>query len=235
MIRAVVPASVHAVPDDEGRLVLLNTATGRWYVLNRTGAAFYQELRRAADIEQATDAVAARYRAVPADRIRQDVEELVSALVKRGLIELPDAVGRHSAGVLMALPADDVRVDTRRRLVAPVAFVLALVLLRLPFRTSAALVTRFKRTKPEASAADALDALNAARWISRWYPGRVACLELTLTAVLVAAFLGVRVDWCFGFAVDPYTFHAWVEVAGEPVTHPSDEPIPPTYRRVLRA
>jgi hypothetical protein len=235
VIRARVPASVRAEPDDAGRLVLLDTATGRWYVLNRTGAAFYEELRGTADIDKAVDAMVARYRTVPADRIRRDVEELVSALVARGLVELPDMAGRHPAGVLMAMPADEVPVGRRWRRTAPFAFLLALLLLRLPFRTAAAVVTRLKRSRPEASTADALAALSAARRASRWYPGRVACLELSLTAVLTAAFLGVRVDWCFGFTVDPYSFHAWVEVAGEPVTHPADEPVPPTYRRVFRA
>ncbi|MEV5719653.1 lasso peptide biosynthesis B2 protein [Amycolatopsis mediterranei] len=235
MIKARVPASVRAVPDDAGRLVLLDSATGRWFVLNRSGAAFYEELRSAADVDKAVDALLSRYPAVPADRIRRDADELVSALVARGLVELPDAEGRHAAGVLMAVPADEVPAGRRWRLTAPVAFLLALLLLRLPFRTSAAVVTRLKRTKPEASAADALSALSAARRASRWYPGRVACVEISLTAVLTAAFLGLRIDWCFGFAVDPYSFHAWIEVDGEPVTHPADEPIPPTYRRVFRA
>lgn len=235
MIRAVVPATVHAMADDEGRLVLLDTASGRWYALNRTGAAFYQELRRGSDLDEAVDAMATRYHAVPEDRIRADLEELVSALVRRGLVELPDRVARHPAGVLMAVPAGETRVDPRRRFVAPVAFALALLLLRLPFRTTARLVAGLKKAKPAASRTDALAALGAARWISRWYPGRVACLELTLTAVLTAAFLGARVDWCFGFAVDPYTFHAWIEIGDEPVTDPADEPIPPTYRRVFRA
>ncbi|WP_410596897.1 lasso peptide biosynthesis B2 protein [Amycolatopsis sp. lyj-23] len=235
MIEARVPASVHAVPDDAGRLVLLDSATGHWFVLNRSGAVFYQELRSVADIDQAADAVVARYPAVPADRIRRDVDELVSALVARGLVELPDTGGRHPAGVLMAVPADEAPVDRRRRLAAAFAFLVALLLLRLPFRTSAALVAKLKRSKPVASTADALSALGAARWASRWYPGRVACVELSLTAVLTAAFLGGRVDWCFGFTADPYSFHAWIEVDGEPVTHPADEPVPPTYRRVFRA
>jgi hypothetical protein len=235
MIRAVVPATVHAVVDDEGRLVLLDTATGRWYVLNRTGAAFYEELRRTTDLDEAAAALAARYGAVPVDRIRRDVDELVSALVRRGLVELPDRFERHPAGVLMALPDDAEPIGVRGRLAALAAFVLALLLLRLPFRTSAAVVGRLKRNRPAASHGDVLAALGAARWAGRRYPGRVACLELSLTAVLTTAFLGARADWCFGFTVDPYSFHAWVEVDGVPVTHPADEPIPPTYRRVFRA
>jgi len=234
MIRAVVPATVHAVPDDEGRLVLLDTATGRWYVLNRTGAAFYEELRRTTDLDEAAAALAARYCAVPVDRIRRDVDELVSSLVRRGLVELPDRVERHAAGVLMALPDDTEPIGRRRRLAALAAFALTVLLLRLPFRTSAAVVGRVKRNRRAATTGDVLAALGAARWASRRYPGRVACLELSLTAVLTAAFLGARADWCFGFTVDPYSFHAWVEVDGVPVTHPADEPIPPTYRRVFR-
>lgn len=235
MIRAVVPATVHTVLDDAGRLVLLDTATGRWFVLNRTGAAFYEELRRTTDLDQAADALATRYGTVPAEKIREDIDELVSALVQRGLVELPDRAERHASAVLMALRDDDEPIGGRWRLAAPVAFALALVLLRLPFRISAAIVARLKRNKREASPGDVLTALSAARWAGRWYPGRVACLELSLAAVLTAAFLGSRADWCFGFTADPYSFHAWVEVAEVPVTHPADEPIPPTYRRVFRA
>jgi hypothetical protein len=230
-----VPATVHAVPDDDGRLVLLDTATGRWYALNRTGAAFYEELRRTTDLDLATEALTARYAAVPADRIRGDVDELVSALVRRGLVELPDRTERHAASVLMALPGGAEPVGGRQRFAAPLAFALAVLLLRLPFRVSSAVVARLKRHKRPASEEDVRAALSAARWAGRWYPGRVACLELSLTAVLTAAFLGVRADWCFGFTVDPYSFHAWVEIDGVPVTHPADEPVSPTYRRVFVA
>jgi Transglutaminase-like superfamily len=34
------------------------------------------------------------------------------------------------------------------------------------------------------------------------------------------------VDWCFGTAVDPQTFHTWIEVDGVPVTDPTKDPIP---------
>ncbi|HEX5401569.1 MAG TPA: lasso peptide biosynthesis B2 protein [Pseudonocardiaceae bacterium] len=235
MIRAVVPATVHAEPDGGGRLVLLDTATGHWYLLNRTGADFYRELREVGDIDAATEALISRHRDVPVGQIRQDVSDLVSALVGRGLIELEDHGGRHPAGLLMALPHDRDVVPIRWRILASAAFVGAIVLLRLPFRITAGTVVRLKRAKREATVAQARAAIGAARWAGRHYLGRVACLELSLTAVLAAAMHGVRMDLCFGFAVDPYSFHAWVEVGGEPIIHPADEPIPPTYRCVFRA
>lgn len=70
----------------------------------------------------------------------------------------------------------------------------------------------------------------SAEFVIRHYPGRVTCLELSLTA----AFRRQRIDWCFGFATDPQAFHSWIEVAGNPVTEPTDDPILPTYRRMFR-
>jgi hypothetical protein len=235
MIRAQVPPAVHTVVDADGRLVLLNVATGRWHALNRTGAEFYEQLRQLADISLAADAVTDRYHTVPPERIHRDIEQLVGALVRRGLIEIVDDHGRDVAGVPMALADDGEPAPLRYRLAAKAAFPLAVVLLRLPFRLTARLVERLNRARPEASRPVALVILTAARQAGRRYPGRMACLELSLTATLTAAFVGRRVNWCLGFAVDPYTFHAWIELAGEPVVHPSDEPVAPTYRRVFSA
>lgn len=235
MIRVAVPDSVHAVVDAEGRLVLLNVDTGRWHVLNSTGADVYERLRELADLDLATEALLARHRTVPVERIRRDVDELVEALVLRGLLEVVDEHPRAAAGVPVALVDDDEPAPLRYRVAATVAFPLALLLLRAPFRFAVRLVGRVNRTRPVATPSVARTVLTAVRWAGRRHPGRVACLELSLTAVLTAALLGRRVDWCLGFAADPYTFHAWIEVDGEPIVHPSDEPIPPTYRRVFRA
>ncbi|MFC9222993.1 lasso peptide biosynthesis B2 protein [Streptomyces hygroscopicus] len=73
------------------------------------------------------------------------------------------------------------------RLAAAAGLALALVLLRLPFRHTA-----------------------------RWWPGRAACMETSLGAVLAAALLGRRLDWCLGarFAPPPVEYHAWAELPG---------------------
>ncbi|MFD1047277.1 lasso peptide biosynthesis protein [Kibdelosporangium lantanae] len=44
---------------------------------------------------------------------------------------------------------------------------------------------------------------------------------------------GHRIDWCFGFAFDPRTFHAWIAVNGQPVTDNADDPVRSTYQQVL--
>ncbi|GAB3456325.1 lasso peptide biosynthesis B2 protein [Actinophytocola sediminis] len=231
-----VPATVHAAADGHGDLVLLNRATGRWHKLNRTGSAFFQVLRAGADLEQAVTALTERHPDVPADRIRADLEDLVATLVERGLLVPAQGGGRRSpAAVLMTSPTASRAPGGAHRVAVVAAFLLALVLLRLPFRTSTAAVARFRGrfASRNATTDEAHAALSAAYWVSRFYPGRAACLEVSLTAVLTAALWGLRVDWCFGTAVDPQTFHAWIEVAGEPVTDDTEDPIPPTYRRVL--
>jgi Transglutaminase-like superfamily/Coenzyme PQQ synthesis protein D (PqqD) len=230
-----VPETVHAAPDGNGDLVLINQATGRWHKLNRTGSALYDVLRAGADLEQAVTALTERHPAIPADRIRGDVELLVATLVERGLLVLSDDTRRSASAVLMTAPDAGRAPRARHRVMAVVAFTLALVLLRLPFRVTTPVVTRLRGrlARRKATESEALAALAAAYWVSRSYPGRAACLEVSLTAVLTAALRGLRVDWCFGTAVDPQTFHAWIEVDGVPVTDASEDPIPPTYRRVL--
>ncbi|PPK71389.1 lasso peptide biosynthesis B2 protein [Actinokineospora auranticolor] len=228
-----VPETVHSRDDGNGHLVLLNATTGHWHRLNATGAEFFAHLKAHHDVDAAVTALVDRFPGVPADRIRHDVEALVAELVRFGLVEPTER--REAHGVLMALPPVQRPSGLTERLAAVVAFPVALLLLRLPFRLSTTAVSRVKRgrVRETATPAQVVAWLAAARWVSRHYPGRVACLELSLTAVLIGAVLQRGVDWCFGFAVDPQTFHAWVEVSGEPVVEAADDPVAATYHRVF--
>ncbi|MEV2201488.1 lasso peptide biosynthesis B2 protein [Streptomyces fradiae] len=85
------------------------------------------------------------------------------------------------------------------RLAAAAGLALALVLLRLPFRhtvRAARLARRLGRRELEAARAEAL--VGAVRHTARWWPGRAACMETSLGAVLAAALLGRRLDWHLG-------------------------------------
>ncbi|MFD4670527.1 lasso peptide biosynthesis B2 protein [Lentzea sp. NPDC058450] len=232
MTRFVVPGSVHVTAEADGGLILLNVSTGQWHKLNRTGNELFSVIRDHG-VDTGAELFADRYPAVPREEIRRHAETCVSGLVERGLLE-PENLARGSGGVPIALvPRGSVAL--RPKLVAAVALPLALVLLRLPFRRTLKVFKLVKRvrTRRAATRSQALQALAAAQRVSRFHPGRVACLELSLTAALTAAFRGGEVQWCLGVASDPQSFHAWIEAEGEPVTDPFDDPIPPTYRRVL--
>ncbi|WP_369383771.1 lasso peptide biosynthesis B2 protein [Streptomyces sp. cg36] len=109
----------------------------------------------------------------------------------------------------------------RERLAAATGLALALALLHLPFRYTvgtARLARRIGRRPLTHERAQALVA--AVRHTARWWPGRAACMETSLGAVLAAALLGRRLNWCLGarFAPPPTEYHAWTELpAGDPV------------------
>jgi len=104
------------------------------------------------------------------------------------------------------------------------------------FRLQLALVRTIRRWGRRAAAFDEAAATVAAvDWAARRYPGRAACLEQSLAAVLLAAAAGRRLDWCLGALGDPYRFHAWVEAEGHPVPAPGDPRPPLGYLRLLSA
>lgn len=68
-------------------------------------------------------------------------------------------------------------------------------------------------------AAGAVTAVRRANWYS---PGRTACLEESVAAVLLLAARRLGVRWCHGIASDPVRLHAWVQtVDGADVAEPS--------------
>ncbi|MGM9333634.1 lasso peptide biosynthesis B2 protein [Streptomyces murinus] len=107
------------------------------------------------------------------------------------------------------------------RAAATTGVLLALLLLKLPFRHTARTVRcarKIGRRAPATARAETLVA--AVRHAGRWWPGRVACLETSLGAVLAAALLGQRLDWCLGvrFTPPPVEYHAWAALPdGGPV------------------
>ncbi|MGH8896196.1 MAG: lasso peptide biosynthesis B2 protein [Egibacteraceae bacterium] len=222
---------MHTATDETGCLVLLNEESGQWHTLNPTGALCWRELVRTGDIDDAVSAMASRYPDVPAEQVRADLLRLAGELLRRGLLTPAAAV----AGKAMAVaPRADLPASPADRVAALVAFPIALAVLRLGFSRATRLVALLRRLPARpASVREAQAAVHAAALVARWYPGRAACLERSLTAVLSAALRRRRIDWCLSAAADPRRFHAWVEAEGQPVTAPDDDPVEPAYQRVL--
>ena len=102
----------------------------------------------------------------------------------------------------------------RDRLVAAVALALSLAMGRWPLRWQIAAV-RLLRGLPYARHAR-LEALYTAvlAVIPSWWPGRIACMEISLATVLAAALTGRRARWVLGARFLPDAAHAWAEVPG---------------------
>ena len=101
--------------------------------------------------------------------------------------------------------------------------VLVIATLRiLPFRVALAATTQLNgRARDVATSDEAHATVRAARRAAAWWPGRAACLEISLTVTWLAALRGRAVVWCHGVQIHPYTFHAWVEADGVPVDEPA--------------
>ena len=218
--------------EDHGGVVILDTAAGMWMALNPTAGHFWRSWQSGAGFEEGVAEVAARSPGIPLESIRADAEDLVRDLCSRGLIEaVPPGVLAETAADMAEDPAaDGLRPAWHLVITALLALVVASLFLRFSFRASLRLVrmTRGTWCRREASPRRAAEAVAAARRAAHWYPGRAACLEQSLAAVLVAAMRRRQLDWCLGSIPDPYRFHAWVEVAGRPVPAPQSG-----YSRIL--
>ncbi|GAB2913221.1 lasso peptide biosynthesis B2 protein [Streptomyces mayteni] len=120
----------------------------------------------------------------------------------------------------MALPADDFsRLRLRYRLSGALGLLVAAFLLRLPFRAVVGFLGLLRRVpfRP-AGRCEGADVVAGCGWAARVWPGRAACLEMSLAAVLAAAAHRRRLVWCLGARLRPVAAaHAWVEAGGLPV------------------
>ncbi|WP_445402590.1 lasso peptide biosynthesis B2 protein [Streptomyces sp. LE64] len=110
------------------------------------------------------------------------------------------------------VPSTRPTAPVRDRLVAAIALTLSLMMKRWPLRWQIAVV-RLLRNLPPARLAR-LEALNSAvlTVIPSWWPGRVACMEISLATVIATALTGRRACWVLGARFLPDSAHAWVEV-----------------------
>ncbi|HUZ53476.1 MAG TPA: lasso peptide biosynthesis B2 protein [Streptosporangiaceae bacterium] len=237
------PENVFYYSHDHGGVIMLDTASGSWIALNATASDLWRSWASGSGFDDGVAAVAARHPDVPHRSILADAESLISELTARGLMDAAPAEAASDAvpgsGVAMAEPE---RVLNHGRLRRPlrsgVAFsclVLASLLVRCSFRAAVRLVSASRRRWCRASSdlGAARRTVAAVGTAARYYPGKAACLELSLAAVLLAAVRRRRLDWCLGSATDPYQFHAWVELEGQAVPAPGRPAEDTRYIRVL--
>ena len=236
MLKVRIPRHVHYRAYEHGGVVLINTATGHWHALNPTAGRLWASWAQGADFERSVAEISARHPGVAPEQIHEDAVNLLHDLLRRGLVGTGargstrprSAPSREAADATMSLD-HDLRPGWGAALLAWCCLVLAVLLLVLPFRVTAAVVgwIRGVARRRDMSTAWAEAAAHAIRRAARRYPGRAACLETSLATVLFAAASLRHLDWCLGAATDPYRFHAWVELGGHPIAADS------AYLRVL--
>ncbi|MGX7826391.1 lasso peptide biosynthesis B2 protein [Actinokineospora sp. 24-640] len=240
MTHAHVPAHLHAADGAAGSVVVLNVRSGRWHVLNAAAAALWQEVGRTEDVGRAVRVVAERYPPSAHETFHADARLVIDDLSERGLIAFGRSRGRVR-GPVAARPGPPAEVGAKGATngrhvpaVARIAAPLAICLLRLPFRVAVRVVgaANSRWCVRDSTIAQAVEATTAVETALRGYPGRAACLEHSLAAVLVSLLLRRRLRWVLGVAKDPYRFHAWTETGD--VAMATSDPTPLTeFTRVI--
>lgn len=106
---------------------------------------------------------------------------------------------------------------------ACVALIIRIALRVVPFdRVTSVVRWVAGRTRREATPDEVRRVLLAVDSGAAWVPVRIACLERSLTAVVLLAARRRGVTWQMGVRTPPLAAHAWLaNVAGEPIDEPS--------------
>ncbi|SDP40174.1 lasso peptide biosynthesis B2 protein [Lentzea jiangxiensis] len=218
-----IPEHVHSAITAGGSTVLLNAKTGRCYAINRTADDLWSQLRASGDVGNAVEVLAARNPAYATSRFSDDSKALVQSLIEEGLLTTAPPGPQAGKALLAAGEEPDFAVPAFR-FSALIAFLLTIVLVRLPFRITFTLLS-WSRThwcSRPAAASQALSATVAIESVGRFYPGRVACLELALGAAIALALRRRHLSLVIGVADEPFLFHAWTNAADGLVSYPPE-------------
>ena len=239
MRRLHVQEHIHWAEDDRGCLTLLNEETGQWHLLNATAAQVWHMASKDLMAGDVAASLVAQYPDIPETAIRADIERLFADLVQRGLIAIQVIEDLGDTWNEVPMAVDRLKSSRPRFLhlaTSGLAFPIALILARIPFRWTARIVRFAKRRLdlPRATVEEA-NALSEAAYRVAWnHPGRVACYEHSLTVLVAAALSHRSVELHLGTATDPRRFHAWIETCGQ-VVSPDPEPcVAGKYQRVIR-
>ncbi|MFJ8158371.1 lasso peptide biosynthesis B2 protein [Streptomyces sp. NPDC094468] len=207
-----VPPGVHRAPLGDGDLAVLTLAgRARWHWLNATTERVW-----AAALDGSVPTLVDELRAEGMDGpIETIAEQAVAHLTATGLLtesgagtnRIPPPLPALTRPVPGATPAEP---PLRLRLLASTGLLLALALMRLPLRTRMALLRATRPLPPAAGRRAAAVHAAVLRIRPGWWPGRIACMEVSLATVVALALSGRRAHWVLGARHCPSEAHAWV-------------------------
>ncbi|MGW7386558.1 lasso peptide biosynthesis B2 protein [Streptomyces sp. NPDC054794] len=204
-----VPPGVHRASLGDGAVAVLNVPTGTWQWMNEATERIWSAALSGAEPELVKQ--------MQAEEVPGDVEAIVTSTIedlkRAGLLTDSD----HGSAMLpppmppvTAVATLCIRPGWTVRMLARVALALALGVMRLPMRARMRLLgcLRFLPAAPPIVAASAAAAVPLVR--PAWWPGRIACMEVSLATVLTIALQGRRAHWVLGSRRLPNEAHAWV-------------------------
>jgi hypothetical protein len=215
---------VIAVFDRAGYGLLLNVRTHKYHPINRTMGKLWCWLADGTPQHVAEQALAGDYPEVPAKTLRTDTEAALRQLETYALLPATQSkraplAGRYAAS--KPLPSRRVAVTdlsepvpVHFRVIGFVGFVIAVVLMRLPFPIMLRILRASSRIRAQnPTVADTKQMLAAVGRIAAHHPGWAECYEISIGARIALTMLGKPPAWLllavFGTKV---TLHGCLEV-----------------------
>jgi hypothetical protein len=201
--------------------ILLDTRRSSFTMLTSAAADVCVALQAGASEEQVVEALSQRYEASTI-QLASDVRALFGWLESAGLITTrgnarPPITQARRRSVVEQLAGRLVRVA----LLGPATSLLwARLLLRSGSLASGEAVLKAIRSRSGARSSNTAEVerlVHSVRGTWATYLVKTACLESALSAALLAARKGVRLDWVIGVRTPPFEAHSWVEIGGQAV------------------
>jgi hypothetical protein len=218
-LAALRPAATVRAAGEDGQLVLLDLASGRYFSLNAVGLRVWRRLEAGSSPEQAADALAADF-SMPLQVVRSDVAELVAYLAGRGLlVATAEPATLRPRPAPTAPPAAPAEATPRHPSAALVAAAwLTLVDFDLALRLGDLARCLGKLCPLPASAPvgpEIVDRVVAAvDRAAALYFKRAWCLQRSAACVRMLRRRGVPARLVLGVRPMPFYAHAWAELDG---------------------
>ncbi|MFE4535808.1 lasso peptide biosynthesis B2 protein [Streptomyces scopuliridis] len=217
-----VPDGVHRRSIGHDTTAVLVEVTGCWTWLDQDTRRIWEAALNG-QLAQLVDELCVR--GYQREQVENAVSQTVDRLTGEGMLATHHravkragrsggTVPRPGAGWTRPIPPGNARPPLYIRAVAVVGLAASLAALRLPLRHLLRALTPLRRL-PAARGAHAELLYRAVVEVRpAWWPGRIACMEVSLATVLAAALCGRRVHWVLGARPLPNEAHAWVSVEG---------------------
>ena len=228
-----------------GYYAVLNLHTNSYQVLNPIASVILRTLHEKGTISYTVDRLVIKYANAGRARLESDVTRCVKDWLAKGIIakrrepskkklpnhDITEASYEDAGETVMSYNVEKLHHNQLSRIQVSIAFIISLVLGKFSIKTRLTTLLWCQRIlcKRNATKKEARQLQSLAYGITHYYPGRVACLEISYTTALAAALTRKKVQWHLGASFEPPAFHAWIEVEGEPIRTAADDPVDGVY------
>ena len=212
--------------------IILNVERGLLYSLIGVGSLMWTKLTAhpgGLTLDAIVRSISTHFERVPPHQIKRDVENLLTQLSQKGIVEVRDSRVERTAETTRAWLSNNVQLmayitvklllDLRLKTLAAFFGIGAvnMMLSMWGFRAVHQVVRGWPVNNKSASPETQREVSEAVDKATTWYPSQAMCLQRSAITVCLLRQYGVFAELVIGCRKIPFKAHAWVEVDGQVV------------------